>query len=125
MQFSATRTFVRTLLFVVSAICLVFPLFTLGQEVSSLTGIVTDTSGALVPDVTVRLTDTKTNSSSETKTNAVGAYTFLKVLPGAGYKLTFTKEGFAQQNVENVYVGVNSAHTQNTQLKIGNATEAD
>ena len=124
MQFSATRTFVRTLLFVVSAICLVFPSFTLGQEVSSLTGIVTDTSGALVPDVTVRLTDTKTNSSSETKTNAVGAYTFLKVLPGAGYKLTFTKEGFAQQNVENVYVGVNSAHTQNTQLKIGNATEA-
>jgi hypothetical protein len=109
---------------VVSALCLVLPSLLAARDVSSLNGVVTDASGALIPDVMVKLTDTKTNTSYETKTNAVGVYTFLKVLPGAAYRLTFTKEGFAQQNIDNVYVGVNSAHTQNTQLKIGNATEA-
>ena len=46
------------------------------------------------------------------------------MLPGTGYRLTFTREGFSQQNIDNVYVGVDSMHTQNAQLKIGNTTES-
>jgi len=97
--------------------------FLAAQDTASLNGVVTDPSGAVIPDVQVQLTDTKTNTSYETKTNSVGAYTFLKVLPGPGYQLSFSKDGFAGQTITNVYVGVDSAHTQNAQLKIGKTVE--
>lgn len=93
------------------------------QEVASLTGVVTDTSGAVIADASVTLVDTKTNASYETTTNAVGSYTFLKLLPGPGYTLTFSKEGFQSQNIANIYVGVDATHTQNAQLSVGKTTE--
>jgi hypothetical protein len=93
------------------------------QDVASLTGVVADTSGAVVADVAVTLIDTKTNTTYETKTNSVGAYFFPKVLPGPDYKLSFTKEGFASQTIANIYLGVDATHTQNAQLKIGSTTE--
>ncbi len=105
------------------ALLLALPTQVAAQEVASLTGVVTDTTGAVVADVTVTLRDTKTNTAYETKTNAVGAYTFLKVLPGPGYQLSFTKEGFASQTIANIYVGVDATHTQNAQLKIGSTKE--
>lgn len=118
------QSFVRCTLLVcvIGSIVLLPSLF--AQDQASLTGVVTDSSGAVVPDATVRLTDTKTNASYETKTNSVGAYTFLKVLPGAGYRLSVSKDGFATQNIENIYVGLDATHTQNAQLKIGSTTEA-
>src|ERR1700731_4440330 len=76
------------------------------QDVASLTGVVTDTSGAVVADVAVTLVDTKTNTTYETKSNSVGAYFFPKVLPGPDYELTFTKEGFSLQTIANIYLGV-------------------
>jgi Carboxypeptidase regulatory-like domain len=89
------------------------------QEVASLAGVVTDKSGAVVPDVAVQLVDTKTNNNYEAKTNSVGAYTFTKVLPGPGYKVVFTKDGFETLTVSNVYLGVDTTHTQNAELEIG------
>jgi hypothetical protein len=124
MQNSSGGAVTRFLLIVFSAFILALSSFLSAQDLASLTGVVTDTTGAVVPDVTVKLTDTKTNTAYEAKTNSVGSYTFLKVLPGTGYRLTFTREGFSQQNIENVYVGVDSIHTQNAQLKIGNTTES-
>ena len=52
------------------------------QDVASLTGVVADSSGAVVQDVNVRLLDTKTNTSYEAKTNSAGAYTFHNLLRG-------------------------------------------
>ena len=120
----SSGTSVRLLVALASLCVLCVTVSLSAQDLASLTGVVTDTSGAVVPDVRVTLTDTKTNASYETKTNSVGAYTFFKVLPGTGYRLSLTKDGFAQQNIENIYVGVDATHTQNAQLKIGNATEA-
>ena len=117
---SATRTLLVCLSLLLFGLCS----FVNAQDVASLTGVVTDASGAVVTDVTVKLTDTKTNENYETKTNSVGAYTFLKVLPGTGYRLTVTKEGFAQQFIDNIYLGANTTHTQNAQLKVGQTTEA-
>jgi hypothetical protein len=105
------------------ALLLAMPTFLAAQDVASLTGEVTDSTGAVVPDVNVKLLDTKTNSSYETKTNSVGAYSFLKLLPGPGYKVTFTKEGFDTVSVPNLYLAVNTTHTQNVQLKVGRSSE--
>ena len=72
------------------------------QEVASLTGVVTDSTGAVVADATVGLIDTKTNATYETKTNELGGYTFTKLLPGPGYSLTISKVGFQTQNIGNI-----------------------
>ena len=101
------------------AVLLGMPTFLAAQDVSSLTGVVTDATGAVVPDVNVKLVDTKTNNSYNTTTNSVGAYSFHDLLPGPGYRVTFTKEGFDTIAVPNLYLAVNTSHTQNAQLTVG------
>ena len=96
----------------------------LAQEVASLTGVVTDATGAVVPDASVLVVDTRTNASYETKTNSVGAYSFTKLVPGPGYKLTFRREGFETVSIADVYLAVSSTHTQNVQLTVGKVSES-
>ena len=108
------------ILVIVSAL---IPNFLAAQEVASLTGVVTDQTGAVVAGAHVKLLDTKTNAAFQTETNALGSYTFTKLLPGPGYKVTFTKEGFQAQTVANIYLGVDVTHTQNAQLVIGRSSE--
>jgi hypothetical protein len=95
----------------------------LAQDVASLTGVVTDQSGAVVAGADVKLTDTKTNAQYETHTNANGAYTFTRLLPGPAYTLTVSKQGFRSQTISDIYLGVDATHTQNAQLSIGESTE--
>jgi len=99
------------------------PTFVSAQDVASLTGVVTDPSGAVVPDADVKLLDTKTNTSFAAKTNELGAYLFGHLQPGPGYQLTFSKQGFETVKVSAVYLGVNATHTQNAQLKVGSTAE--
>ena len=115
----------RTLLLTLAIFSLLvsYPAFLHGQEVASLTGVVTDKTGAVIPDVDVKLVDTRTNASYETKTNSVGAYTFSRVLPGPGYKLIFTKDGFDTSQVADIYLAVSSTHTQNGQLEVGKVSQ--
>jgi hypothetical protein len=97
--------------------------FVSAQDVASLTGVVTDTTGAVVADADVKLVDTKTNTSYEAKTNALGAYLFSQLHPGPGYQITVSKEGFESVKVAEVYLAVGITHTQNAQLKVGSTAE--
>jgi Carboxypeptidase regulatory-like domain len=108
------------------AVSLAFLLLTIGaagQELASLTGVVTDSTGAVIPDARVQLVDTKTNASYEAKTNSVGAYTFVKLLPGPGYQLTVTREGFEVLTISDIYIAVGATHTTNAQLQVGKVSE--
>jgi len=117
---SAFRPAVRVLASLVMLLFLAVPTFLAAQQdVASLTGVVSDASDAVVPDVNVRLVDTKTNASYETKTNAVGAYRFSDLHPGPGYKLTFTKHGFSTVAIEDIYLATSTIHTQNAQMAVG------
>src|SRR5246127_4495491 len=107
----------------VLAVSAFIPNILVGQEAASLTGVVTDQTGAVVSGVSVRLLDKKTNTTYQTETNPLGSYTFSKLLPGPGYKLMFSKDGFRSSTVENIYLGVDATHTQNAQLAIGQSTE--
>ena len=98
--------------------------FLSAQEVASLTGVVTDRTGAVIQGVSVRLVDTKTNANYATTTNAVGGYAFYKLLPGPDYKVTFDKVGFERLTVSNIYLAVGATHTQNAELEIGQVTES-
>ena len=113
----------RAASFVMLSFFICLPSLLAGQEVASLTGVVTDPTGAVVADATVKLVDTKTNTRYETKTNSVGAYTFTKVLPGPGYQIIFSREGFGSVSISDVYLAVNFTHTQNVQLELGEVSE--
>ena len=60
---------------------------------STITGIVTDVSGALVPNATVMVRNELTNITHQSKTNGAGEYT-VPYLPEGRYSVTFTAEGF-------------------------------
>ena len=104
-----------------AALC---PALLSAQEVASLTGVVTDSTGAVVPDVAVKLVDTRTNTSYEATTNSVGAYFFARLSPGPGYKMTFLKEGFEAVSIADIYLAVSSTHTQNAQLTVGTVNQS-
>ncbi|HEX2638957.1 MAG TPA: TonB-dependent receptor, partial [Pyrinomonadaceae bacterium] len=93
------------------------------QSTSGVTGIVTDTSGALVPGVRVTLTDTKTGRELTTTANDQGSYAFTNIQQGTGYKLTFTSQGFQTFVLNNVSLGIGRTETYNAQLTAGQVAE--
>jgi hypothetical protein len=93
------------------------------QNVASLTGTVTDTSGAAIPGATVELVNTTTNASYQATTNATGSYTFTSLPPGPGYKLTFSSTGFRSVDINGVYLNVDTTRTENAKLPVGSQTQ--
>lgn len=92
---------------------------TMAQTQSGVTGVVTDQSGAVVPGVTVTLTNTKTGQEQTVTTSDEGSYRFNNVDPGAGYTLSFTKTGFQTYVLNEVSVTVGRTETQNAALTAG------
>jgi hypothetical protein len=85
-------------------------------------GIVTDPSGAPVPDATVTLTDAATNSARTTTTNDSGRFTLSNVQPG-NYDLTISKPGFRLAKIANQTVEVAESRTFEVKLQIGEASQ--
>src|SRR5947207_4254835 len=78
-----------------------------GQAIDgSLVGIVTDSTGATVPNVSVGLENMATGVKSSTKTNATGEYRFNNILIGR-YRLTASAPGFTATSLANVLVELN------------------
>jgi hypothetical protein len=94
------------------------------QDVASLTGTVTDISGAIIVGADVALVNTATNASYHATTNSLGSYTLPNVPPGPDYKITFSAKGFASVDVVNVYLNVANTRTQDAQLHAGNVNVA-
>lgn len=88
----------------------------------SITGTVTDTTGAAVPNASVTLLNTDVGLSLTGKTDAKGSYTFSPVRIGH-YSITVTAQGFAKTTQQNVTVNVAQNLTVPIQLKLGAATE--
>ncbi len=79
--------------------------------------MVSDSSGAVVPDVSVVLTNVGTGVSQSTKTDSVGVYDFPFVQPGT-YKLTFTKSGFTTLTQSGITTHVGATPV-NATLQVG------
>src|SRR5438477_10649968 len=86
---------------------------------SSLTGIVKDTSGAVLPGVTVEAASPvlieKTRSAV---TDSTGAYRLTDLRPGV-YTITFALTGFATVKREGLELPANFTMTINSELKVG------
>jgi len=71
---------------------------------ASISGIVQDQSRALIPGVTISLTNTETGVTLTTLTNEAGAYGFPSIAPGT-YSLSATLEGFKTSTFKDLNIG--------------------
>jgi hypothetical protein len=97
--------------------------FLAAQDVASITGVVTDPSGAVIQGVNVTLSNPQTGVSYKATTNNLGSYTIDQVPPGPGYKIEFKHEGFKNASISGLYMNVNATRTQNAQMTLGATTE--
>src|SRR5580692_4616736 len=60
---------------------------------AQISGRITDSSGGVIPDVKVTITNTDTGNPRDTRTNNLGYYTLPLLQPG-NYKIIAEKQGF-------------------------------
>lgn len=116
------RMIVRTRLMQLPALIvtagLILGLLAHGQGTSaSLTGSVTDPTGAAVAGAVVTLTNVDTNLSQSVKTDAIGNY-LLKPLPIGNYTLAIDAPGFQRYVQKGIVLTASLSATQNVSLSV-------
>ena len=92
------------------------------QTLSSITGTVIDSSGGVIPNANVTVTNDATNVAKTAVTNSAGSYTVTDLLPGI-YTVKVEDPGF-QTSVHN-RIGIEVGHqaTVDVTLQTGNTTQ--
>jgi hypothetical protein len=104
-----------------AALLLALPLA--GQEYrATITGTVTDPSGAAVPSAQVEARNVETSALSTARTNDAGVYTIPFLLPGK-YNVATTVTGFKQAIREGVELHAGDKVQTDLKLEVGVATE--
>jgi hypothetical protein len=88
----------------------------------TISGIVTDASGSIVPDVTVTAINTQTGIHSVAKTDAKGFYSFPDLAVGT-YNLQVEQKGFKTYEKDGIVIDANSSIRVDVQLEIGTIAE--
>ena len=105
--------------FVLFLFVLVFALPSNAQEtLGAITGTVIDTSGAVIPNATVKAVNLATNLEVVAHTNSNGSY-LVPELPGGTYKVSFTKDGFKTETHTQILVNGNRTTTVDATLAVG------
>jgi hypothetical protein len=85
-------------------------------------GVVTDSTNAVVPHVTVSLSGPSLMTAWTTRTDDEGAYRFSAV-PTGDYVLTFELPGFANLVRDGIHVGLGFTATVNAEIRPGTVTD--
>lgn len=88
----------------------------------SLTGTVTDPSGAVVSGAKVESVNTQTGVTQTVNTGSDGIYRFTALLPGA-YKVTVSSPGFANQVTSGINVSVNTTARVDAKLQVAKESQ--
>jgi len=88
----------------------------------SVTGTVTDQSGAIIPSAQITITNEATSLKRETTTDASGQYRILD-LPEGTYTITVTATGFQAFKKTGIPVVIGQVNSQDLQLAVGSTTQ--
>ncbi len=91
-------------------------------ETATVVGSVKDSSGAVVPDAKVTLTNTATGVSAERRSDANGNFEFFTVRIGT-YLVSSEKDGFSIAIVDNLQVTVGARQRVDLTMAVGAVTE--
>ncbi|HKE26636.1 MAG TPA: carboxypeptidase-like regulatory domain-containing protein [Bryobacteraceae bacterium] len=107
-----------------AALCAVFACLLSAQEFrSTLTGRVTDPSGAVVAGARVAAIEQATNTRYDTVSNSDGFYTFPLLLQGT-YRLTAEVKGFKKYLQTGIVIGTDVRVAQNIVLSVGDTSDS-
>ncbi|MGH9661435.1 MAG: carboxypeptidase regulatory-like domain-containing protein [Bryobacteraceae bacterium] len=92
-------------------------------ERATVTGIASDTTGAIVVGASVSIRNVATNIVTKTTTNAAGIYYLAALNPGR-YELRVEQPGFRPSVVSDIPLGAGLTATFNVTLEVGSVAEA-
>src|SRR2546423_9204156 len=97
------------------------PLYSQTASTGTVAGVVSDSTGAVVADAAITLTDKATNTPRKTTSNETGQYIFPNVPPGT-YELTVNKSGFRATKTL-ITVNVSTTAKVDIKLEVGSVSE--
>ena len=109
------------LILAVSLLLLLTPA-ALGQSNAQLEGVVSDSTGAVIPGVEVTLTNNETNLSTTVITGSSGRYIFVNIRPGS-YALAAELPGFKRASSPAISLEVGDTRSFDLVLETGDITE--
>jgi len=119
-QFNRLRRFLPPLLF---AILFAMPLMLFGQAYfGTVSGEITDPSGAVVPGVKVTLIDQQKGYQYNTTSDAAGRYLFTPIPPGV-YSVSAEAQGFEKVVHTGIILSVTENATANLRLKVAGSKQ--
>ncbi len=98
-------------------------IFGQASERGAITGVVTDSSGAVVPTARVIITNNATSSVTDVVTNNVGEFTVPSLQPGS-YTVRVEKQGFQPAEVRGLPLDASQTVRADVTLRVGNASQA-
>ena len=94
-----------------------------GQDINaSLGGAVTDSSGSVIPEAQLTLTNEATRFTGNVVSNAAGEYTFRNLTPGK-YDLAVSAKGFKSTTQKGIELAINQSGRIDVSLTVGRADE--
>ena len=88
----------------------------------AIAGVVTDQTGAIIPDATIKVTNTGTGTTQVINSTSDGHFTAALLQPGT-YDLAISKAGFKEAEYHNEVVEVSQTEALNVSLAVGNASQ--
>jgi hypothetical protein len=108
-------------LFVV--LCVSRAMLSAQTESARISGLVTDSSGAVIAGADIMLQNTEQGTTSAVTTNSAGIYVLPSVRPGQ-YRISVRKDGFRSVDVLGVVVNVQDRIEENVRLQPGSVSES-
>ncbi len=112
---------VRGLTFLLATLLLSSSVYA-AEVTASLLGTIRDSSGAVVPDATISLTNTQTNVTQKTQSGTDGTYS-ITLIPVGQYRLMVERTGFRKYVQAGIVLQVNQAAKLDIALEVGAQTE--
>jgi Carboxypeptidase regulatory-like domain len=92
------------------------------QAAAGMTGTVTDSTGAVIPNAQVTITNNGTGLKTHLVTSSAGTYSTVGLTPGT-YTLTVEAPGFQKAIQTEIHIEVSTTATVNATLKAGSSTQ--
>src|SRR5262245_53776084 len=89
----------------------------------AISGTIHDTTGAVIAEATITVTNVNTNQVRTGTTNGEGFYRFAAIEPGS-YKIVIQKAGFAGAEARDIIVRTSQEVTFDAELKVATTTES-
>jgi outer membrane receptor protein involved in Fe transport len=99
------------------------PSFGQGLGFGNITGVVQDSSGAVIPGAKVTVTNPSKGITREMETGSAGAFSVPALVPASGYVVSISKQGFSPVEVKDIIVQVGETVNLNPVLKVAGVGE--